>query len=124
METDLVDEKMSAKILRQVKQQESQEFDNFPIAESSQEQSAQQFSYTEQEEYLDIPEADAVDLDIDEEDAEAMDLFMTADRSKRGVTLGQMIREKLGLINEAMPDMEENREEQIEKSNLPPELCE
>jgi essential nuclear protein 1 len=67
---------------------------------------------------------------VAEEDEMALEMFFTSEKAKRGIDLNAMIKERLGLVNEAIPDddnnMGYNPDQDIanmgEKSQLQPEL--
>lgn len=73
-----------------------------------------------------LGEEEDIDPIVDAEHEQALEMFFTSEKAKRGVDLNQMIRERLGLVNEMMPDDGSQADQDIapteRQSNLRPEL--
>ena len=75
----------------------------------------------------DLTSRDDIKPIVNEEDEKALEMFFTSDKAKRGIDLNAMIKERLGLVNEAIPDdnMGDANNDIAnlgEKSELAPEL--
>merc|ERR1711920_959590 len=55
----------------------------------------------------DLTSKDDIKPIVNEDDEKALEMFFTSDKAKGGIDLNAMIKERLGLVNEAIPDNDE-----------------
>jgi len=162
-DTELVDEKLSFKILNLVKQQQLEETENVKMQESEENELSAGIALSgatvredvgkavgattgatagtttgkvseasnkneNTKEHTASPE-DSKTTDHEKysaEDEKMLNLFMSTDKNKKCTTLDEVIKKKLGILDEAMPDdhgdVHNNLSEVVKKSNLAPEL--
>merc|ERR1712066_129560 len=140
----MVDEKMTRRIIKTVQSQAKQEIGDNEDNDNSGMKPMTWSDLTGQQNVIpgtlpsqlgegdndgnDLTSKDDIKPIVSEADEQALEMFFTSDKAKRGIDLNAMIKERLGLVNEAIPDdgnMNDGMNDIAnlgEKSQLQPEL--
>merc|ERR1711937_839991 len=145
IENALVDEKLTKRIMKTVQSQARQENStNAPENSGEGAEGMKPLSWadlTGEQNAINLPqtlgddegdkltEKQDIQPIVAEEDEKALEMFFTSEQSKRGIDLNAMIKERLGLVNEMIPDDDDQMggnddiANLCDKSQLQPELA-